>query len=67
MSNYLRSRAPANGADTFELRSDPNTDPASSERCKESPASPVRTWAWARTSEHYDWMDEHTPCADFNS
>jgi hypothetical protein len=61
MSSYVHSNASADNAKTIEHR--PDRDAGR----RESSASAVRTWAWARTSGVYDWMDAHTPCDDLDS
>ena len=67
MSNDGQSLKPETGAEILERRSDPEANPTSGKRSKQSSASLIVTRPWARASEHYDWMDAHTPCADLNA
>ncbi|AGW94375.1 hypothetical protein N234_30502 [Ralstonia pickettii DTP0602] len=58
------------GADSRELAGDaskPRAGQERSERCDCNEPSPRQTnWAWATTTEHYDWMDSHTPFAHYD-
>lgn len=58
------------GADSRELAGDdskPRAGQKRGEHCDSNEQSPWRTnWAWAATTGHYDWMDSHTPFADYD-
>jgi hypothetical protein len=58
MSTHAKTGALQNDADSIKADQDLNKDRASVERREQASA---RTWAWASTTEVYDWMDGHTP------
>ncbi|SAL77361.1 hypothetical protein [Caballeronia telluris] len=58
MSTHAKTGALQNDADSFKADHDLNKDRTSVERREQASA---RTWAWASTTEVYDWMDAHTP------
>jgi len=63
MSSYAPTASTAHGPIAVESK----TAAVTSKRSKESSASAVRTWAWGKAREPYDWMDAHTPCDDLDS
>jgi hypothetical protein len=60
MSTYEKAGALENDVNSLKPGHDLKQDRASVERAGESAA---HTWAWARTTEVYDWIDARTPAA----
>lgn len=62
---YGTNAAGADGCAPGADASQPHAGHHHEDRCGGKPAQPRINWAWASVTRHDDWMDSHTPFAQF--